>query len=161
MLLSQPNSARGRLRLSGLSITSLRSRPLQLLVLSDTLKAPVAAELSAWTASFGYPGYSVTSLRSKPLNILISPDTPKAPVAAELSAWTASLQTAEHSHFIPQHECSCHSRTQRVDGFVRLSRLFPYLASLQTARNLQTVLTAMNWQTAGTGCRCRQHARRV
>src|SRR6185437_4341210 len=98
MLLSQPNSARGRLRLSGLSITSLRSRPLQLLVLSDTLKAPVAAELSAWTAS---------------------------------------LQTAEHSHFIPQHECSCHSRTQRVDGFVRLSRLFPYLASLQTARNLQ------------------------
>src|SRR6185437_2315686 len=100
-------------------------------------------------------------LRSKPLNILISSLSMNAPVAAELSAWTASLQTAEHSHFIPQHECSCHSRTQRVDGFVRLSRLFPYLASLQTARNLQTVLTAMNWQTAGTGCRCRQHARRV
>src|SRR6185437_13339997 len=39
------------------------------------------------------------------------------------------------SHFIPQHECSCHSRTQRGDGFVRLSRLFLYVASLHTARN--------------------------
>jgi len=32
------------------------------------MNAPVTAELSAWTASFGYPGYSVTSLRSTPLD---------------------------------------------------------------------------------------------
>jgi len=59
MLLLQPNSARGR----------LRSKPLNILISSLSMNAPVTAELSAWTASFGFPGYFLISLRSKPLEI--------------------------------------------------------------------------------------------